>query len=101
MSVTAISSATSGSATSAKNSNPAVTSDVEVRTLKSQIQDWSTCPTTDPATKKAIVGRLTTKLDTLENTLETKAQQQAKDKQDQSHSAASQTGLGNHLDISI
>ena len=61
-----------------------------MKTLKSKIQDWSTCPTTDPATKKVIVDRLQTQLSSVVSSLEA----QAKKKQD-----ASSSGLGGHIDF--
>ena len=73
-----------GSATRA-----AVDQDLQVKTLKAKIEDWSTCPTTDPQTKRAIVGRLQVQLEALTSCLEEKG----------GNSNASVTGLGSSLDL--
>ncbi len=63
--------------------------DPEVKQLKGKINDWETCPTTDPQTKRAIVGRLQVQLDSVTSAL-------------QSHDKAKEsqmTGLGEAVDI--
>ena len=48
----------------------AVESDFRVKQLESQIEDWSTCPTTPPDMKKSIVGRLQIQLDSAKTGVE-------------------------------
>ncbi len=81
------------SSSSSSSSSQTIKNDVQVRSLKSQIQDWSTCPTTPPATKKAIVSRLETKLSAVESSLEAHAKQQQTQ-------AAAESGVGGSVDIS-
>ncbi len=87
-----ISCSTCGSSTSGADQ------DVQVKTLKSQIEDWSTCPTTDPQTKRAIVGRLQTELDSVTSSIQAKA----KAEQEQPSEASSSTpGLGESIDLRV
>jgi hypothetical protein len=48
---------------STSSPNDPTSTDVRVKTLQAKIQDWATCPTTDPQTKKEIVGKLQQQLD--------------------------------------
>ena len=72
-----ISSATSSSSAS----SPVAGQDSQVQALKAKIEDWATCPTTDSATKKSIVTRLTIQLDSLTASIESKAKSKAKEAQ--------------------
>ena len=78
--------------------------DVRVLQLKSQIEDWSTCPTTDPKTKKAIVGKLEAQLDMVKASIQTSQQTKQAESDHQSKQSVSDlqaaTGLGSALDIS-
>ncbi|HTQ10036.1 MAG TPA: hypothetical protein VMI31_08205 [Fimbriimonadaceae bacterium] len=68
----------------------AVDQDLQVKTLEAKIEDWSTCPTTDPQTKRAIVARLQSQLDAVTSSLEAK-------QGDSTESRAN--GLGQVLDL--
>jgi hypothetical protein len=62
-----------------------------------QIQDWANCPTTDPGTKKEIVGKLSSELADVYKEI---GAQDAKGAQgDPKQSAVS--GLGANLDFSV
>jgi len=71
--------------------------------LKAKIQDWSTCPTTDPQTKRAIVGRLQIQLDALTSSIEgsanAKGSQQESSSQPNSEPLTLATGLGAEIDL--
>lgn len=60
--------------------------DVRAQALQGQIQDWSTCPTTDPATKRQIVSRLSAELATVYA-------------EDSKVTEARHTGVGQNLDL--
>jgi hypothetical protein len=60
----------SGVSKSSGSDSSAVQSDYRVRQLESQIEDWSTCPTTPPDQKKAIVTNLQFQLDSAKSTIE-------------------------------
>ncbi|HVT11331.1 MAG TPA: hypothetical protein VHE55_03615 [Fimbriimonadaceae bacterium] len=64
----------SGAASSRSTYSPAVAQDVRVKELKAKIDDWSTCPTTDPQTKREIVGRLQQQLDQVSTSIEDREQ---------------------------
>jgi hypothetical protein len=63
--------------------------DPQVAELKSKIQDWSTCPTTDGATKRAIVDKLQIQLDSVVSAISTR----------EARSADSRKNLGSRIDI--
>jgi hypothetical protein len=65
MSVQAISAISSKSG----SDDSAVQSDFQVKQIESQIQDWSTCPTTPPEMKKSIVAKLQVQLDSIEKSV--------------------------------
>ncbi len=60
----------SGSSSVTSSDSSSVQTDFQVKQLESQIQDWSTCATTPPETKRAIVSRLQLQLDTLKKGIE-------------------------------
>jgi hypothetical protein len=66
----------------------AVESDFRVKQLESQIQDWSTCPTTPPDMKKSIVGRLQLQLDSAKAGIENQQKAVQAANQDSAQSAA-------------
>jgi len=66
-----MSTAITGSVPSSATAASAVSSDVRVTTLKAQIQDWSTCPTTAPQVKQEKVTALQAKLDVVEQSIKT------------------------------
>jgi hypothetical protein len=61
-----------GPVSSSGSSDAAVQTDFQVKQLESQIQDWTTCPTTPPETKKAIVGKLEAQLASVKKGIETR-----------------------------
>ena len=82
-----------GVSSSCTGSSSGAGQDLQVRQLKSRIDDWSSCPTTDPQTKRSIVGRLQAQLDIVTSSIQ--AQEKAKENQ-----AADQApGLGSNIDI--
>ena len=83
--------------TSSGGSSP-VDQDLQVKSLKAKIDDWSTCPTTDPATKKSIVDRLQSQLDTVTTSLQAREKAKADDKAKANNS--DQTGVGAGIDLS-
>lgn len=83
----------SSAVSSCTSSRPAVDQDLQVKGLRSKIDDWSTCPTTDPQTKKEIVGRLQVQLDELKSSLENHA------KAKESQAVNDAQGLGATVDI--
>ncbi len=52
-----------GASCSPCTSNTDASADSQVQRLESQIKDWQTCPTTDPAVKRQMVDRLQIQLD--------------------------------------
>lgn len=55
-------------------SNSPASLDPQVKALEAKMKDWAECPTTDPQTKQAIVGRLQTQLDSLASSIESRHQ---------------------------
>lgn len=82
---------TSPSLHSMSGATASVNNDIQVRQLKSRIDDWSTCPTTDPATKKSIVNRLQAQLDVVTHSIESREKEKA----------SQESGVGTSLDLSI
>jgi hypothetical protein len=82
---------------SGAGSSSCVDQDLQIKTLKAKIQDWSTCPTTDPQTKRAIVSRLQVQLDALTSSIQGHAQ--AKDSQPTGPTPVATPGLGATIDI--
>ena len=80
-------------------SSAAVDQDVQVKTLKAKIEDWSTCPTTDPQSKKEIVGRLQIELDAA--TASITASVQAKADESKSQDPVPTPGLGATIDLRV
>jgi len=78
-------------------SDPSAKVDVRARALMGQIQDWANCPTTDPGTKKEIVGKLSSELADVYKEI---GAQDAKVNQGQP-SPSSLSGLGSNLDLSV
>lgn len=74
------------------SSSSSVQSDYQVRQLESQIKDWSSCPTTPPATKKAIVAKLQLQLDSIEKGLETHLKNAQTQKQADGQAGSSRNG---------
>jgi hypothetical protein len=70
-----------------------VSTDGRVQQLQSQIKDWTNCPTTDPQTKRQIVGKLENELDGVESAIK---QHDAVKKE--MAGAASESGVGGRLD---
>ncbi len=64
----------------------AARTDVRVQHLEAQIQDWATCPTTDPSSKREIVGRLSNQLQGVEADIS-------------KQSGSSDNGLGGQLNL--
>jgi hypothetical protein len=64
---------------STSSPNDPTSTDVRVKTLQAKIQDWATCPTTDPQTKKEIVGKLQQQLDVVKASI--KSEQSKKSEQ--------------------
>ena len=77
----------------------AINEDLQVKTLKGKIEDWSTCPTTDPQTKRAIVGRLQAQLDALTSSLQSNAG--VKGPQKVGPEPVKIPGLGETVDLSV
>ncbi len=73
-------------------------SDYEVKTIEKQIQDWKSCPTTDPQTKRDIVDKLQTKLNSVKAVIEQHSQDRVK-MHDAEADTSEATGLGRRLDL--
>jgi hypothetical protein len=69
-----------------------VSTDLQVQHLQSQIEDWRTCPTTDPKTKQEKVSRLEAQLDVVKAQLQSRTQVIQAKKQDAGKSGEASWG---------
>ena len=74
-----------------------VSTDYQVQQIQAQIDDWRTCPTTDPQTKQVKIGKLQVQMDAVKVQLEAH-EKAAKQLQAQTVQQLA-TGNGTRLDV--